>query len=77
MWCDPSNSKEITFMIKLIRIVILLTFFTTNLFSNTDQELYKKLICSRGLRKIRKEYVEDIDQFEMIDSCNQWCSTIS
>ena len=56
-------------MIKLIRIVILLTFFNTNLFSNTDQELYKKIdLFGEVLEKIRKEYVEDIDQSEMIDS---------
>ena len=56
-------------MIKLIRIVIILTFFNTNLFSNTDQELYKKIdLFGEVLEKIRKEYVEDIDQSEMIDS---------
>ena len=56
-------------MIKLIRIVIILTFFNTNLFSNTDEELYKKIdLFGEVLEKIRKEYVEDIDQSEMIDS---------
>ena len=56
-------------MIKLVKVIFVLSFLTTNLYSNTDKELYKKIdLFGEVLDKIRKEYVDEIDQSEMIDS---------
>ena len=44
-------------------------FFTTNLYSNANESLYEKIdLFGEVLDKIRKEYVEEVDQSEMIDS---------
>jgi len=47
----------------------ILIFFTTSLYSNTNESLYKKIdLFGEVLDKIKKEYVEEVDQSEMIDS---------
>ena len=56
-------------MIKIIKIVSVLIFFTTSLYGNTDEKLYKKIdLFGEVLDKIKKEYVDDVDQSEAIDS---------
>ena len=56
-------------MIKLVKVIFVLSFLTTNLYSNTDKELYKKIdLFGEVLENIKKEYVDEIDQSEMIDS---------
>ena len=56
-------------MIKTLKFFIVSIFFTTNLYCNADEELYKKIdLFGEVLDKIKKEYVEDIDQSEMLDS---------
>ena len=56
-------------MKNILRIFIILIFFTSNLYSNTNEELYKKIdLFGEVLEKIRKEYVDQVDQSEMIDS---------
>tara|TARA_A100001011_G_scaffold395720_1_gene491573 strand:- start:5387 stop:6517 length:1131 start_codon:yes stop_codon:yes gene_type:complete len=56
-------------MIRVLKITVLLLFFTTNLFGNTNEKLYKKIdLFSEVLDKIKKEYVDEVDQSEMIDS---------
>jgi len=56
-------------MIKIIKIVSVLIFFTTSLYGNTDEKLYKKIdLFGEVLDKIKKEYVDDVDQSEMLDS---------
>ena len=56
-------------MIRALKITVLLIFFTTNLFGNTNEKLYKKIdLFGEVLDKIKKEYVDEVDQSEMIDS---------
>tara|TARA_Y100001970_G_scaffold89029_1_gene112350 strand:- start:4128 stop:5261 length:1134 start_codon:yes stop_codon:yes gene_type:complete len=56
-------------MIKIIKISAILILFTTNLYGNTDEKLYKKIdLFGEVLNKIKKEYVDDVDQSEMLDS---------
>ena len=56
-------------MIRVLKITVLLIFFTTNLFGNTNEKLYKKIdLFGEVLDKIKKEYVDEVDQSEMIDS---------
>ncbi len=56
-------------MIRALKITFLLIFFTTNLFGNTNEKLYKKIdLFGEVLDKIKKEYVDEVDQSEMIDS---------
>tara|TARA_A100001011_G_scaffold357606_2_gene402629 strand:- start:1169 stop:2302 length:1134 start_codon:yes stop_codon:yes gene_type:complete len=56
-------------MIKTLKFFIVSIFFTTNLYCNTDERLYKKIdLFGEVLDKIKKEYVEDVDQSEMLDS---------
>tara|TARA_Y100000590_G_scaffold49884_1_gene52651 strand:+ start:3416 stop:4549 length:1134 start_codon:yes stop_codon:yes gene_type:complete len=56
-------------MKNILRIFIISIFFTSNLYSNTNEELYKKIdLFGEVLEKIRKEYVDQVDQSEMIDS---------
>jgi|TARA_B100002052_G_scaffold288663_1_gene305100 carboxyl-terminal processing protease len=57
---------------KNILRILNISFFlliSTNLHSNTDENIYKKIdLFGEVLEKIKKEYVEDVDQSEMIDS---------
>jgi len=56
-------------MIKTLKFFIVSIFLTTNLYCNTDERLYKKIdLFGEVLDKIKKEYVEDVDQSEMLDS---------
>ena len=56
-------------MIRMFKILILFFMFTGNLHSNTNEKLYKKIdLFGEVLEKIKKEYVEDVDQSEMLDS---------
>ncbi len=56
-------------MIKIIKITSILIFFTTSLYGNSDEKLYKKIdLFGEVLDKIKKEYVDDVDQSKMLDS---------
>ena len=56
-------------MIRMFKILILFFMFTGNLHSNTNEKLYKKIdLFGEVLEKIKKEYVEEVDQSEMLDS---------
>jgi len=56
-------------MKNIYKILIILILFTKNLYSSTDENLYKKIdLFGEVLEKIKKEYVEDVNQSEMIDS---------
>ena len=56
-------------MKNILRIFIIIIFFTSNLYGNTNEELYKKIdLFGEVLEKIKKEYVDEVDQSEMIDS---------
>ena len=56
-------------MTKLIKVIFILGLLTTNLYSSTDKKLYQKIdLFGEVLDKVRKEYVDEIDQSEMIDS---------
>ena len=56
-------------MKKIIKILPILLFLSTNANSTTDEQLYKKIdLFGEVLEKIKKEYVEDVDQSDMIDS---------
>ena len=52
----------------IINFIITL-FFTSNLLANTNnEELYKKIdLFAEVLDKIKKEYVDKVDQSELID----------
>ena len=50
-------------------ILILIILLTTKVHSSTNEELFKKIdLFGEVLEKIKKEYVDEIDQSEMIDS---------
>ena len=56
-------------MKNILKILIFITFVPSYLFANTNDNLYKKIdLFGEVLEKIKKEYVEEIDQSEMIDS---------
>jgi carboxyl-terminal processing protease len=56
-------------MKNILRIFIIIIFFTSNLYGNTNEELYKKIdLFGEVLEKIKKEYVDEVDQSKMIDS---------
>ncbi len=56
-------------MKNILRIFIIIIFFTSSLYANTNEELYKKIdLFGEVLEKIKREYVDEIDQSEMIDS---------
>ena len=56
-------------MKNILKILIFITFAPSYLFANTNDDLYKKIdLFGEVLEKIKKEYVEEIDQSEMIDS---------
>ncbi len=53
----------------ILNILIILLFLTSKVQSNTNKELYKKIdLFGEVLEKIKKEYVDDVDQSEMINS---------
>ena len=56
-------------MINIFRIFFILIFFTTNLFGNSEKDLYKKIdLFGEVLQKVTKEYVDEVDESKMIDS---------
>ena len=56
-------------MKKIIKILPILLFLSTNANSTNNEQLYKKIdLFGEVLEKIKKEYVEDVDQSDMIDS---------
>ena len=56
-------------MKNILKILIFITFAPSYLFANSNDNLYKKIdLFGEVLEKIKKEYVEEIDQSEMIDS---------
>ena len=56
-------------MIKLFQILILFFFSTSSLHSNTDEKLFKKIdLFGEVLEKIKKDYVDDVNQSEIMDS---------
>ena len=56
-------------MKKIIKILPILLFLSTNANSTTEEQLYKKIdLFGEVLEKIKKEYVDDVDQSDMIDS---------
>ena len=56
-------------MIRLFKILIFFIILTVNLYGNTNEKLFKKIdLFGEVLEKIKKEYVEDVDQSEMLDS---------
>ena len=56
-------------MKKILFKFIITLFFTSNLLANTNnEELYKKIdLFAEVLDKIKKEYVDKVDQSELID----------
>ena len=52
-----------------LKILFILIFFTKNVYGSTNENLYKKIdLFGEVLEKIQKEYVDEVDQSEMIDS---------
>jgi len=53
----------------ILKIILILVFFTSNLHANTNESIYKKIdLFGEVLNKIKKDYVEEVDQSDMIDS---------
>ena len=56
-------------MKNFVKIILFFSILSKNVYSNTDEKLYKKIdLFGEVLEKIKDEYVDDIDQSEMIDS---------
>ena len=56
-------------MKNFLKIILFFLILSKNVYSNTDDKLYKKIdLFGEVLEKIKDEYVDDIDQSEMIDS---------
>ncbi len=56
-------------MNNILKIILILFFFTANLHANTNESIYKKIdLFGEVLNKIKKDYVEEVDQSDMIDS---------
>ena len=52
-----------------LKILFILIFFTKNVYGSTNENLYKKIdLFGEVLEKIQKEYIDEVDQSEMIDS---------
>ena len=52
-----------------LKILLVLFFLTKNVYGNTNKNIYQKIdLFGEVLEKIQKEYVEEVDQSEMIDS---------
>ena len=55
-------------MKKIIIYLFVVFIYSSNLFANTNDELYKKIdLFAEVLDKIKKEYVDKVDQSELID----------
>jgi len=56
-------------MINVFRTFFIFIFFTTSLYGNPDKDLYKKIdLFGEVLQKVTEEYVDEVDESEMIDS---------
>ena len=56
-------------MKNFVKIILFFLILSKNVYSNTDEKLYKKIdLFGEVLEKVKDEYVDDIDQSEMIDS---------
>ena len=56
-------------MKNFVKIILFFSILSKNVYSNTDEKLYKKIdLFGEVLEKVKDEYVDDIDQSEMIDS---------
>ena len=56
-------------MKNILNALVITIFFSSNLYGNTNDLLYKKIdLFGEVLEKIKNEYVDEIDQSEMIDS---------
>ena len=56
-------------MKNIFKALLFLIIFTTNVYSNTDGKIYEKIdLFGEVLEKIKKEYVDEVNQSEMIDS---------
>ena len=56
-------------MIKILRLISILIFFNTNLNAKDSTDIYEKIdLFGEVLQKIKKEYVDDVDQSEVMDS---------
>ena len=56
-------------MKNFVKIILFFLILSKNVYSNTDDKLYKKIdLFGEVLEKVKDEYVDDIDQSEMIDS---------
>ena len=56
-------------MKNFLKIILFFLILSKNVYSNTDEKLYKKIdLFGEVLEKVKDEYVDDIDQSEMIDS---------
>ena len=56
-------------MKNIVKLILIFIFLNSNLNAKTNEDLYKKIdLFGEVLEKIKKEYVDDVDQSEMIDS---------
>ena len=56
-------------MNKVLKIIFFTFFLFSSAYGNTKDNLYKKIdLFGEVLERIKKDYVEDVDQSEMIDS---------
>ena len=56
-------------MKNVLKILFIFFILTKNVYSNTDEALYKKIdLFGEVLEKIKREYVDEVDQSKMIDS---------
>ena len=53
----------------IVNYFIFLNFFNINVYSYTSDKLYKKIdCCGEVIEKIKQEYVDEIDQADVMDS---------
>ena len=51
------------------KVILLLVFFSTNIFAKNNDEFYKKIdLFGEVLDKVKKEYVDEIDESGVIDA---------
>ena len=69
MWSEPLQRK-FKFMIKIVfKILIISLLFSTNLHTKNDKDIYQKIdLFGEVLEKVKKEYVDEVDQSEVMDA---------
>ncbi len=56
-------------MIRILNIILIILFFKTSVIAKDSEDIYKKIdLFGEVLEKVKKEYVDDVDQSEVIDS---------